>query len=513
MRFEYDCFYQPTPTHRKRTDVVQDTTSQSISIHPATPSAHSETRPPQSISPNPLRSLEANSGAAFVRRLALRIDPTNAPRFRLFPWNAFLGARQAAGTPVAQPITDMLSQAHMETLTAIYFDKIDPCYGFIDRHDLEQHVRSRWTSAAVEDSRDAELCGVAALGCLFSQVHPPALELDLVESAKRILELKLSDIPSITSIRACVLRVAYLRMAGTPHMAWMASCVLMHMIEAAGLHCEPSEGSVLNLSREDIDPELRRRLFGIARHLNIWMAFDIGHSRVSLHNTTTVSPSARPGCFTAEFLELLQYSEILDPDKCLDVHELQFALSKVLERDHSEPPLVQAQCNLTLCICRRLQALNVVFTGSLLQQILALTTKGIRASQAMVKTGSPWHHMVNVPFQVVCILLAIDTSTSISQLRDVMQCLSNIATTYNTEATQEALRTASLLILLHQRRKELDASRLNEVLSLYPAVNLTDAQNTLTSQQPEDIRWLDGLMEGIPSLQGFDLDQFFSGGF
>lgn len=32
-------------------------------------------------------SLEANSGAAFVRKLGLRIDPARAPRLHLFAWN------------------------------------------------------------------------------------------------------------------------------------------------------------------------------------------------------------------------------------------------------------------------------------------------------------------------------------------------------------------------------------------------------------------------------------------
>ncbi|CAI4217744.1 unnamed protein product [Parascedosporium putredinis] len=43
-----------------------------------------------------LCSLEANSGAAFARKLALKIDPKNAPRMHLFAWNPFLGSRDGA---------------------------------------------------------------------------------------------------------------------------------------------------------------------------------------------------------------------------------------------------------------------------------------------------------------------------------------------------------------------------------------------------------------------------------
>lgn len=71
-----------------------------------------------------------------------------------------------------------------------------------------------------------------------------------------------------------------------------------------------------------------------------------------------------------------------------------------------------------------------------------------------------------MPFQIVCLLLAVDNNASLSRLKDAMQCLSNVAQVYNTEATQEALKTASLLILLHKRWKEKCASALGEILEL-----------------------------------------------
>lgn len=450
-----------------------------------------------------------------MRRLALKIDPANAPRLRLFAWNAFLGERTQA-RPIAartRKITDLLSQADMETLTDVYYTKFDPCYGFVDRRDLEESITSRWMTHFYDEEmpRDAELCAIAAIGCLFSSVQPLMIESDAVESARTILERTKFDTPSLTSIRAWVLRVAYLRMTGKPHKAWMASCILMHMVEASGIHLESSKISVLDFPREDINADTRRRTVGVAQHLNTWMSFDLGRTRVVLHNATTTLPAPRPGNYTVELLELLPYSELLDPNNTLDVHELESALSQILARNHSDPPLIQAQCNLMLCICRRLQALNLTFSGERLEQILALTLKSIHASQSMVENVTPWHHMTNIPFQVVCMLLAIDTPASIAQLKDVMQCLSNIVSTYRTDATQEALRTASLLIQLHQKRKELDASNLNDILRLHQSGAGSDA--SLSNQQllqVENMEWLDDFMAGIPSLQNVDLDQFLS---
>lgn len=528
VRFEYDCgYHQPPASSRAAVVPDRDLVDHSPLSYTGSGSGSavfgdadrdgggtaSSVPAPAAAAPSAhihLRSLEANSGAAFVRRLALNIDPNNAPRMHLFAWNVFLGARGLAASRTPRPLTDMLSQADMEMLAAVYFEKLDPCYGFVDRQDLYRIIKSRWTVADLDMDHDAVLCGVAALGYLFSHVHPPAVESDLVETARAILDRTFSRVPSATAVTAWVLRVVYLRIAGTPHEAWMASCIMMHMVEAAGLHIEPTRESLLQSSCE-VDPDLRRRLFGVAQHLNIWMSFDMGRCRVTLQNTTMLMPSPRPGDFTIELLELLPYSAILDPDKASDASELEMILCKVLDRHHSKPPSILAQCNLVLCIFRRLQSLNVVLNGVLLDRVLEVTAKAIQSARAMVEAVCPWHHMANMPFQVACTLLAVDTPTSTSQLRDVMSCLNFTAAKYRTDATQEALKTASLLILLHKRRKERSVANLGEILRLYPVAQLTDTQTTSNvTEQPEDENWLDNLIAEIPSLNDFEFDQFLT---
>ncbi|KAF4995564.1 hypothetical protein FDECE_12763 [Fusarium decemcellulare] len=514
VRFEYDCTYKETANSKRRRPHESHSRDIPVRSSPvqhdkdvlASRSEHAASS--TTTSPNHLRSLEANSGAAFLRRLALRLDPKNAPRMHTFAWNAFLGARKTSIPPACRPITDMLSQADMQSLAAVYYEKIDPIYGFIERHDLEQHIEDRWAVPEEGQSYDTVLCGIAALGCLYTQVEPLPLEVDLVESARFQLEQTMSDTPSATSVTAWILRVVYLRAVGTPHMAWMASCTAMHLLEAAGLHCEPSEESVLPSAGEEVGSELRRRLLAVAQHLNIWISFDMGRSMVTLCNATTEMPSARPGDYTIELMELLPLSADLDPQKAPNASDLESSLSAVLSRVHSVPPSILAQVNLTLCLCRRLQSMNTSFTGTMLDQILALTAKGIDAAQAILDARSPWHHMANVPFQIVCVLLAIDTVSSISQLKDAMQCLSNVAAVYNTDATREALNTASVLIMLHQKRKEKCASDLNDVLKLFPVVPLQEVSVELPSQQADDFRWLNSLAGDLSSLDYSDFDRF-----
>lgn len=515
LRFEYDCTYQRATTgKRKRADQVPGPTGPSAPAQQQPPVRPAGDRATSGCTlPGSLRSLEANSGSAFLRRLALRLDPKNAPRMHTFAWNAFLGSRKLAHPPVSRPLTEMLSQADMKSLVSVYFEKVDPVYGFLELNDILARVERRWTAGYQGQPEEAVLCGVAALACLFSRIHTTTVELDLVEASRLSLEQTISDVPTVISVTAWLLRVVYLRIAGTHHVAWMAGCILMHMIEAAGLHFEPSEESVLQSPGEKVDPQIRRRLLAVAQYLNTWLAFDMGRSRITLCNATTILPEKKPGDYTVELVGLLPYSSQLDPEKSPEAADLESALSAVLARVHTSSTSVLAQSNLALCLCRRLQSMNAVFSSAMLDQILSLTSRGVAAAQAILDDRAPWHQMANVPFQTVCLLLSFDNFSSMSHLKDAMQCLSNVVTVYDTDATREALTTASLLILLHQRWKEKGASELNNILNLFPVFPRQPSGGQSPSRHLEDMTWLDNLAGECYSLDYSDIDQILFSSF
>jgi hypothetical protein len=91
-----------------------------------------------------------------------------------------------------------------------------------------------------------------------------------------------------------------------------------------------------------------------------------------------------------------------------------------------------------------------------------------------------------------------------------MQTLKQVATTYNTATMREAHATARLLVFLYQQRRWRDAKLLGSVLD---ADNQQDpgscsAQSLPESQHLEEVALLEGLVADMPSLQGFDFDQF-----
>ncbi|RAL15570.1 uncharacterized protein BO97DRAFT_432125 [Aspergillus homomorphus CBS 101889] len=476
------------------------------------------TAKPSSPAAGIARSLEANSAAAFVRKMGLKVDPAKAPKLALFGWN--IGARQlpsGMGTISARPIVDLISLADMKRLAGVYFDKIDPCYGFIDRRIFDDHLETRWQSPLSSISMyDSILAGVAALGSLFSQRSMSITELHLVESARSILDgHDGSGPPFLELVTGWALRVVYMRMTAAPHATWIASSTLMHLIEASGLHLESSISydTVPLRPATQHDPEISRRLVGVAHHLNIWTSFDLGLSRVSFRTGLPLPPASKPGDYTPEVLSLLPASACLDPEISQTDSDLEPTLTKVLHGTHTQPPSVMAQTNLVLCILRRLRILNLSITPQITDQVLALFGKALSCARTMVTDCCPWHQVANVPMQILYVLLEMDTRASLAMLPEAMQTVTLVASTYDTATMREAYSTARLLVSLYQQRRSEDTRVLAEVLNLAPGGQVGEASAVTEPFSPrvEELSWLEGLVAEMPSLQGIELEPWLQG--
>lgn len=457
-----------------------------------------------------VQRMEANSGAAFVRKLGLRVDPAKAPKLNLFGWN--IGARKLSSESAVLsplPVVEITSLEHMRSLAQVYFDKVDPCYGFLDRQQFFDRLRARFESYVTSDLYDSVLCGVAGLGCLYSQRNATATELHFIQTARLVLEaFQLCGPPPIDLLSGWTLRSMYLRLTSSPHATWMASSALMHLVEAAGFYPEPPQGSILP-ARIKCDPDIQRRIVGVAHHLNMWTSFDLGLSRVSFQkNDLPLPPAPRPGDYTCEVLGLLPVSVSLDPKRSNDETDLTSTLSDLLEGNHTQPPSVLAQCNLALCILRRIHSRSLHIPSGLVESVLELFKKGLSCAQKMVLDCSPWHQVANVPFNIICVLLVLDTRSSLALLPEAMRTLSVVASTYETETTKEAYSTAGLLVLLHQQRRKEDISLFNQALNVHQETRI----EIPTHQDPsaEEYSWLGALVADLPGLQGMDLDQFLN---
>ncbi|KAJ5514262.1 hypothetical protein N7463_003814 [Penicillium fimorum] len=503
----YNCHYG-RQTRRKH-HALQQEPPRDI---PSTP------RPPQQIDSVDTHGLDrrlwANSGAAFVRRMGLNIDPAKAPKLSLFGWN--IGKRQLSSeSQIVHPvlsITDITSLEHMRTLAQIYFAKINPCYGFIDSSQFFERLDARWKSPMVSGLYDSVLGGVAALGCLFSQRNMTITELHLIGSALSILDTHvLCGVPPVDLLTGWMLRVIYMRMTDLPHSTWVASSKLMHLVEAAGFNLESTDSVFPRSIDTEFDPNLQRRLFGMALHLNLWTSYDLGLSRVTFQkNDLPLLPSSIEGDYTPELLGLLPLSASLDPGKPNeDEMKLEETLSQILERVHNEPPSAMAQCNLVLCILRRIHTQNLEISPRLAEKSLALLKKGLGCSRTMVRDCSPWQHMANVPFHIICVLLVMDTRQSLAMLPEAMQTLKLVASTYDTNTMREAWGAALLLVMLHQQRRKDDLAIFNDIMNMEEQES--PAGRPLQEfPSAEEYSWLGALVSDLPGLQRDDLDQFLN---
>ena len=413
-------------------------------------------------------------------------------------------------TAAALPVVDIISLAEMKQLAHVYFAKVDPCYGFIDKQAFFDRLSARWESPATagDGIYDSVLAGVAALGLLFSEQTVRITELHLVESARVMLERQNGySAPSVDLVTGWMLRVIYLRMTGPPYSTWLASSTLMHLIEAAGLRYESDDSTALPNAKCDVD--IRRRLVGVAQHQNMWTSYDLGLSRVSFKTDMPLPLTPRPGDYTEELLGLLPISARLDPKEAQDDCDLQWSLVQTLNRVHTQPPSILAQTNLVLCILRRLHLLNINTSPTIADQVLELFQKAFHSARSMLLTCCPWQHVANVPFHILSILLEMDTCASLAKLPEAMQTVKLAASTYNTSTMREAYATARLLVFLYQQRRHHDAKLLDSILD-------SDSQSEGTKSQLlprgtpglEEMPLLEELVADMPGLQGFDFDQF-----
>lgn len=512
LGYGYECAYRSTPrsrqsqrlTSRSQTVVTQEG-SPSISI--GTPSRNLErlhqhdeleSRPQDRVeqsleqpaqefqrqneqrAPCYSRSVESNSGAAFVRLLTMTLESSSSSvsPMRMLAWNLFLGERRAVVSMHPETLATTLSELEMQNLANIYFEKFHPCYGFVERESLFRSISKTWNEQSRSDARDAMICGIAAIACIFSNSQDLATEQNLIALAKRLLDPSSAGPPSRCLATAWLLRTVYLRLAAKPEEAWMASCTTLHVIDAA-VSMNRIGASSLSMPAQDSQdvPDIETNLCGVAQHLNIWLSYDLGRNRVVLPTLDAFPLFEKPGEYTAELLGLLPYSEVLDPTNKLSLKSLLATLVEVLNRDHTEPPSVLAQCNLMLCIYRRLHSAKTEVSERVMHNVFDLMRKSTRAVHSAIARGLPWHHVANIPFQLLCMLLAMDTTQSFGLLGEVLACIVAVNEAYPTEATREAVAAARTLLQLHRKRRETEVQNHTNMLSLYPLMETELQQN------------------------------------
>jgi hypothetical protein len=454
-QFEYKCFFEKHS--RKRSKLVDHAQAEQIS--PVKVESPVEVRQGVEES-SKMRSMEANSGIAFTRVLGMRLDPSSGPKLFTFGWNLGIGYTESA--PGGPPVTSFLSQDQMTILAQRYFEVLHPVYGFLDKDWVMNGITARWKVDQACSVPDHIFCGIAALGLLFSTAELSPLLTSLVESQRRALEnSSIMRPPCLKDIQSWILQCIFLRAADHPHSSWIASCTTMHLIESIGLQEEVSS-SVLHPAVSDShdDPEIRRRTFWVARMINSWVSFEYGRNRVAVRGITASFPTSEEGDYTTEYLNLYSISCCLDPEQADRSPQWEEYLAQVDAHEASHPAIMLSKANLALCGYRRLRIACPNLSPRATERIIQLGLQGLTAARSMAEKKLCWWHVSNVPFQVICVFLAMDVREALCHLGTAMRTLEFVVAQFGTVAIKEVLKTARFLVRLSKKRKDEDSETL-----------------------------------------------------
>lgn len=453
-----------------------------------------------------------NSGDLLVRRLGISPDFSSGGS-RLCSWN-FRLHKDSSYLGVAKPFSEILTTEHMRRLAEIYFAEIHPVYKFLDPETIYRSI-SVSSSQPPQHPSYCVLLGIAALACLFSQEDPDT-ETEIIHHARLFLEHStVLEVPTIDHVVGWLLRVIYLRFTSSPNTTWLASCTLMHMIETSQLSNEPAPAhNFLDQTSQEstpYTPQLKSQIYYTAQIFNSWISYDHGKPRIIPHGASYTTPSAG---WTPEDRIFWKLSESLDPTIQPNSAELEKMLKQTIQLQPSHPAMNLKRCNIALCIYRRLRISGQVISTKTVQNVLDVADDGLRIATTMARARSPWWHILNVPFQILCVLLAMDNPASLSRVGKSFQVLKLLAKEYGVESIRETWMSACALLRHKIQRKREDFEMLDrieiDILTFYNSD--TDQSHLLdTSLLNEDQDQGQGQGQGQDDLGEFwELNEYFS---
>ncbi|KAK2796255.1 hypothetical protein FQN51_009464 [Onygenales sp. PD_10] len=324
----------------------------------------------------------ASAAIAFPHIPGVAPGSAGAPKIRSFVYN--FGIRPEEASNAHGVLGKLISEAELS-----FFSESTPsAVG-------EYYQGSGGGSSSTAIAFAAVAAGVAALGSFLSPTRHPR-EAELVQYAKAILDDPASmRTPSVDHIIAWGMRVMYLRAATRPNNAWIASCTLMHLCEAVGLHEEDSIAKMSSAARAATlghDADRLQRIFWIswAGHTMLRSCRQQGPSRTSSCNSPN-SPF-RLACQPASAREEL----------C--------GRLRVLGKLHfTHPFLVGTKADLAFCIYRRIYQLKTGISDEISRLVIDSGNAAMEAVWQLASQGRLFWNVIGSVCQYACVLLAMDT--------------------------------------------------------------------------------------------------------
>ncbi|KAA8575862.1 hypothetical protein EYC84_004950 [Monilinia fructicola] len=414
---------------------------------------------------DPLRSryMSQHSAVAFPRSLGVEFQSANPPPLHSFAWNCGIRSEEVASAHTN--LGQLISHDDFKRYSDIYLATVHAPFGFLDWPDFMRRCDDYWNGQGKDLAFGAVVGGVVALGSFFAFRLGHPRELDIVQHVKTVLEdPTFSRHPSIDQINAWILRTLYLRSTTRPHVAWLASCITLHLAEATGLHQElhavllATEGDTHTKRMDEAEIERARKTFWMAWSSHTIISYEYGRSAVILNSITckpvkdTIGDSA---VFHIKIAQLIPRDNMVISSET-HKEELMNGLKELARIPDEHPFLSLSKADVCFCFYRRLRLMKQGLEKEAIQSIIDMGNKAAEAADSFARNGHPWWNILSTTFQYFCVLLAIDTSESLSNVSWVLNIFENIVRIVDTHLALEAFETAKVLLRDSMAKKRRD---------------------------------------------------------
>ena len=319
----------------------------------------------------------------FSWNIGLRLDSTNEPS-----------------------IKDLATLEECKYYSRVFFEKVGQVYSLVDDLYFKERLQSRWAPLNDETYEyDALICGVVALGSLFSGSDAFPRESQIVDLAQKLLETwdRGHASPRSSSILATawILRVLYLRMAVDPRAACQASRSAILVLESNSSEGSAREGEIRcaieNADNEVDGGHIHRKLHWVARMLDTWIRNEFHPSQwdrviVTIPCSPPIDLDTGIWDFTSTLISLHVVSlRFINSSHHKTLSELTQILDDIDAIPMSGLDALQLhKSNHALCVYRFMRSTSVVIPRSTSSRVIDIAKPGLEAAIRLAKDKQPW---------------------------------------------------------------------------------------------------------------------------
>lgn len=507
--YEYSCKYDEDELPRHAPTPKRVTVEGGTSIANRT-SASAATTPASTFDEHGYRYAGAAAAMAFPHILGTALGSAGSPEMHSSPYN--FGIRSDEASYSHGLLGELISEEDLTFFSGVFFSTMALVADFVEPQIYARRCREYFHGSGNAIAFGAVAAGIAALGSFLSPSKHPR-ESDLVQYAKDILDDPATmRLLGIDHIIAWGMRVFYLRATSRPNSAWIASCTIMHLCEAVGLHIEENiikMGTSPGAAAIGHDTERLRRIFWISWAGHNMLSYEYDRSSVRFR-TITCQAATSSSPVSDHFVQLCQIIPVPESP-----FQLEFRTStpredllerlKVLQKlPITDPFLVVTKADLAFCFFRRVYQGNMGITDEIIQIVIDNGNAALGAAEKLASQGNFFWNVIGSVFQYTCILLAIDTPAASVHITAAFKGLEDLVKAADTGMTREALGMARHLLSLTTARKQKELTRLQALEGSYQPYQAQPNIEVSTSLPDMDwgLEWDQFLMEPYLSMLG-----------